>query len=51
MENIRKRRRQMNNSNEWIKLDAGKHSSSMKFHYPECENKSIYLSRKEFVSE
>ena len=51
MENIRKRRLQMNNSNEWIKLNAGKHSSSMKFYWPEGENNSIYLSRKEFVSE
>jgi predicted RNA-binding Zn-ribbon protein involved in translation (DUF1610 family) len=41
----------MNKFNEWIKLDAGKHSSSMKFYCPECENNSIYLSRKEFVRE
>ena len=51
MENIKKKRRHMNKFNEWIKLDAGKHSSSMKFYCPECENNSIYLSRKEFVRE
>ena len=45
MENIKKRRKQMNNynSNEWIKLGAGKHSSSMQFHCPKCDSSNMEI--------
>ena len=29
--------------NEWIKLDAGKHSSSMEFYCPKCDSNDMQL--------